>query len=98
MITKCANPLCSQPFRVFRGGKLFTVDVGSNTKLSDSSTTERVPRKLEHFWLCKHCASTMTLVVQPGKSPTVVSIGKELQFTGELSLPSHGASQVKGTL
>ena len=82
MITKCANPVCSQPFLYFRGGKLFIVDVGSNPQSADPSTTDRGPRKLEHFWLCEHCAPTMTVVVGPGKAPIVISTREELQSTG----------------
>lgn len=79
MITKCANPECSQPFRVFRGGKLFIVEVGLNRQSANPNSTGRAQRKLEHFWLCKQCATTMTLVVEQGRTPAVMSTCEELR-------------------
>jgi hypothetical protein len=70
MITNCANEMCSQPFRFFRGGKLFIQE--SNTPLADPSAADGMPSTLEHFWLCEHCAETMTLVVGQGKTPRVI--------------------------
>jgi len=67
MITKCANELCGEPFLFFRGGKLFIVDVRSNPQPGNPSTADQAPQKLEHFWLCEHCAATMTLVVGQGR-------------------------------
>jgi hypothetical protein len=83
MITKCANQSCGQPFRYFRGGRLFIVDVGLNAQSIDSSTTDRAPLKLEHFWLCELCAETMTMVVGQDRTATVISTREELPSAGE---------------
>ena len=72
MITKCANFGCREPFRYFRGGKLFIVDSRSNRPANDLDTIP--PHQLEHFWLCERCSATMTLVVEAGHTPIVVSM------------------------
>jgi len=41
MIAKCADPERSQPFRVFRGGKLFIMDVDSSIWIRIASQCER---------------------------------------------------------
>src|SRR5271157_118805 len=84
MITKCANQRCGQPFLYFRGGKLFIVDARSNLQPGNSSTPDQAPQKLEHFWLCEHCAATMTLVVGQGKTPRVILTAcEDRQSTGK---------------
>ena len=40
MIAKCADPERSQPFRVFRGGKLFIMDVDSSIWIRIASQCE----------------------------------------------------------
>lgn len=57
MVSKCANPGCPAPFHYLREGKVFRIQVE--------------PARVEHFWLCGPCASTMTLVVENGKVVTV---------------------------
>jgi len=76
MVSKCANPNCSTPFHYFREGKIFRVELdGSGTvrPTGPQLVTEsgKVPR-LEHFWLCGNCASTMTLVLRQGKGVAAV--------------------------
>lgn len=53
MLAKCANPLCSLPFRYLEAGRLFRVESDS----SSSSCTEQP----EYFWLCRTCSTSMTL-------------------------------------
>ena len=94
MITKCANQMCGQPFLFFRGGKLFIVDVHSNPQPGNPSTKDQAPQKLEHFWLCEHCAATMTLVVGKGKTPRIIlTTCENLQLSGKrLPRRPHGAA------
>jgi len=72
MITQCANQLCSQPFRYFRGGKLFIVDVAPNARSANPSSQNRAPLRLEHLWLCERCAATMTIVIGQDRTSTVI--------------------------
>jgi hypothetical protein len=53
MLAKCANPLCSAPFRYLESGGLFRLE----SDPLDSSDT-RTP---EYFWLCRSCSAKMTL-------------------------------------
>src|SRR5271157_4259546 len=86
MITKCANERCGQPFLFFRGGKLFIVDGRSDAQTGDGTNPDRALHKVEHFWLCEHCAATMTLVVGQGSAPRVILTTREdRQSTGERS-------------
>jgi hypothetical protein len=97
MITKCANQSCSQPFRYFRGGKLFIVDVGSNGQSAGANATDRTPLKLEHFWLCELCSATMTLVLGQDRTATVIATREEVQ-SAEERRPGQpgGAALLKG--
>jgi hypothetical protein len=49
MVTKCANPDCSTPFRYFRSGKLFVLrEAGQG-------------RKIDYYWLCDKCSQILTV-------------------------------------
>jgi hypothetical protein len=74
MVSKCANPNCSTPFHYFREGKIFQVEVdgsgGARPTGPQLVTTSRKAPRLEHFWLCGPCSSTMTLVLDRSKGVT----------------------------
>ena len=100
MITNCANPKCGQPFLYLRpGARLFIVDVPSNPQGSPG-TADQGPRKLEHFWLCEHCAATMTLVLAQGSTPCVIATTCEDPPLSGNRLPrqAHGTAPVKARL
>jgi hypothetical protein len=54
MVAKCSNPSCSVSFRSLKEGRLFRLENDPAFRSSESS-------RLEYFWLCDHCSSTMTL-------------------------------------
>ena len=62
MLSKCANPACLARFRYLHQGRVFNIEMG--TSPSDSYNSHL--RKIEHFWLCEHCAQTYMLVVENG--------------------------------
>ena len=66
MVSKCANPDCSVPFRYFHQGKLFRVETSTGLERRRAMGQDDEPRKpirrLEFFWLCGDCSSRMTLV------------------------------------
>ena len=66
MIAKCANPDCSTPFLYLREGKVFRMEFDSPLKPGSQPA-----RKIEHFWLCGPCSTTLTLVVNQAKVETV---------------------------
>jgi len=60
MLSKCANPACSQPFRYLRDGKLFeiTTKLGSEAAVDD----RKLSCRLELFWLCGECCTKLTMI------------------------------------
>ena len=56
MLSKCANPSCSTPFRYLREGQLFRFQ-------SDRSNT-----RTEFFWLCSGCSETYKVTQRDHKS------------------------------
>lgn len=58
MLTKCANPECSESnFRYLHQGKLF-VDLSGKTQL-------------RYQWLCPECCRTLTVVLQGDKTAVI---------------------------
>lgn len=60
MVSKCANPSCSAPFRYLHQGRIFAVRPHS----PDRGNVSRAV--VERYWLCDTCAKTMTLVLRNG--------------------------------
>ncbi len=66
MLSKCANPGCSNRFLYLHQGKVFLFDAESMADSVFLPELKKPARRLEHFWLCKDCASKMTLAFRPG--------------------------------
>ena len=70
MLSKCANPGCSNLFRYLHEGRLFRMETEIQREGSSSLTCrpdgKKSIRRMEFFWLCDNCASTMTLVYEKG--------------------------------
>lgn len=60
MLSKCLNPACSTPFRYFRNGKIF------NLEMPSSSGSQGNDRRREFFWLCGPCSITMRVTLRNG--------------------------------
>jgi len=78
MLSKCANPACSTPFRYLRDGKLFEIDSTRQTeaKVEDKKTM----RKVEFFWLCGDCSTELTVIDDHQKGVIIVPIQQATQF------------------
>jgi hypothetical protein len=81
MLAKCANPACTAPFLYLREGKLYQIEVGTDTSANrsikqnpDDRPVEdrKLARRLEFFWLCGRCARQMTLAFDRGRGVVVV--------------------------
>jgi hypothetical protein len=84
MLSKCANPHCSVPFRRLNEGKLFCLE-------SDQRNSQHKSNRVEYFWLCRSCSLTMTLrfdadgtvAATPLQAPpaqrsaTIIDLGRE---------------------
>jgi hypothetical protein len=79
MLSKCANPECSEILRYLHQGKIFCL---APTPEIETLSAEPSPQLHERFWLCDQCSKKLTLVwagtevklvpiaVQPGTPPT----------------------------
>lgn len=61
MLSKCANPACSTPFRYLREGKLFEIEFGVGSEYS-AYGAKKPSRRVEFFWLCGQCSAEFTVV------------------------------------
>jgi hypothetical protein len=62
MLAKCANPSCSTPLVYLREGKIFMVESPQQSGPALVATAGPKPQnRVEHFWLCGPCSSSMTL-------------------------------------
>jgi hypothetical protein len=58
MLSKCANPECSEMFRYLHEGKIFYL---APTPEVTIATGMLHPELRERFWLCARCSKKMTL-------------------------------------
>ena len=75
MLSKCASPGCSTPFRYLHEGKLYLIDRNAASvgcKLSGDLRYARKSRGLEYFWLCSSCCSDLTIQVDDDHGVRVV--------------------------
>jgi hypothetical protein len=66
MVSKCANPACTAPFRFLHQGKVFRVETQPKSSPSLYDSPQKAARQVEFFWLCERCSSLMTLAVEKG--------------------------------
>jgi len=60
MLSKCANPGCTNPFRYLRDGKLF--EFQRTEEQTPESQSKKPVRRVEFFWLCGQCSTELTVV------------------------------------
>lgn len=59
MLSKCANPKCTETFRYLHAGKIFYL---APTPAIQIAMGMQNPELFERFWLCAQCSKEMTLV------------------------------------
>jgi len=64
MLSKCANPSCSNSFLYFHCGRLFRVERRTPVSVRDDGemSAKKTPQRIEYYWLCEVCSSELTLV------------------------------------
>ena len=67
MLSKCSGSACIARFLHLGEGRLFRLISASD------------PGRLEYFWLCDHCSSTITLRLAEEGSVVAVAIPKPIQ-------------------
>lgn len=88
MYAQCFNPSCGAALHSFSEGRLFQFEVVSiSVAASDDMTQafdEKPERQTSHFWLCGHCAETVTLILEPRRGLQVVPLGADPTSLGEI--------------
>jgi hypothetical protein len=82
MISKCANPQCSARFLYLHDGKLFRIERSSadvEFLMGVDPTLQLRTAKVEYFWLCAKCASSMTLIHCKGVGVTTHPVHRLLK-------------------
>jgi hypothetical protein len=77
MLSKCANPECTAPFHYLRDGKLFQIDTSAGIPHSAGPQLvdeAKLSHRIEYFWLCGNCSSSMTLAFHRGKGVVMVPL------------------------
>jgi hypothetical protein len=77
MLSKCANPVCSNTFLYLRQGKLFRLEVpvGDQTVPDGSVNAKTSPNgrlRDEYFWLCETCCPNFKVVREQGVGLKVI--------------------------
>lgn len=75
MLSKCANPACSNKFRYLYEGKLFLTDFPAGPTRGKSGADLPDSGKLgavDYVWLCSSCCREMTVCVDGQGKFTVV--------------------------
>lgn len=75
MVAKCANPNCCTPFLYLREGALFLFETNYNSEHPIESEGISIAckrsRRLENFWLCGDCSSSLVVRMIRGKVEVV---------------------------
>jgi hypothetical protein len=78
MLSKCANPNCTEPFLYLHRGKLFRWDTQAFPRnlpeFGVNPAAKKPPSRVEFFWLCAGCAAKMTLIYEKGAGVMVRTI------------------------
>ncbi len=77
MLHKCANPACSTRFRYLGRGKLFQIEMARFEEAAAAGASWRKRRPLhrvERYWLCDDCASSLTLTFERGCGVSAVPL------------------------
>lgn len=72
MLSKCANPTCSNVFHYFGEGTVFEIRSNEASPQPSSNAEGKTRNAIEHFWLCSVCSSTLTLAVNPERKLLVI--------------------------
>jgi hypothetical protein len=76
MLSKCANPNCSNTFRYLHEGKLYLIECGSATRNRSGSAKATRSRVPEYAWLCSSCCRH--LIIRIDKEFGVIVIRKSV--------------------
>ena len=97
MLSKCANPGCSATFLYLSRGKLFRWETGGGATgesqtMDNGQQAKSAGRRIEFFWLCEDCASSVTLIFEKGNGVVArpLLLAKAAAATSQRSVPFVG--------
>jgi len=70
MLSKCANPSCSNTFHYFSEGKVFEIRWETSPGATHNQGKNR--KHTEHYWLCSRCSSTLTIAMDSASNILVI--------------------------
>ena len=71
MLSKCANPSCSNEFHYFGEGKVFEIRWETSSGATHSPGKKK-SKLIEHYWLCSRCSSTLTIAMDSARNIQVI--------------------------
>ena len=78
MLHKCVNPACAVRFRNLGCGKLYQIESeyleAPAPGPSPSGRRVRTVRRVERYWLCDECASSLTLTFDQSRGVVTVPL------------------------
>lgn len=77
MLSKCANPECSEIFRYLHAGKIFCLAPTPDIQIAMGV---QHPALQERFWLCDRCSKEMTVVWGGTQARVVRVLAKVVAF------------------
>ena len=92
MLSKCANPECSEPFRFLHQGKLFYLAPAPGVPNADD---EFATLPHERFWLCDCCCRLMTMVWE-GAQAKLIPLPKPMATSVSWEEPRKQAANAGG--
>src|SRR5437764_8599545 len=99
MLARCVNEHCKRPLYSFSEGRLFQFEVVSiSIAASDEGSApfdEKRQRDTVHFWLCVHCVSTLSLVLEPARGLKLVSLNEQSADNSEQKVAREDIIQAK---
>lgn len=79
MVSKCANPSCSAPFRYLHQGRVFAFTSQSEREHhAGGSKSESKSTKTEYWWLCSECCAKFEVHFHGGHGTVVMPKSKRL--------------------
>jgi hypothetical protein len=61
MLSKCANPACSESFRYLHQGRIFSLLSGPGYSGVNAVWDHLLESQVERYWLCDSCSQSMTV-------------------------------------
>jgi hypothetical protein len=91
MLSKCANPVCTETFRYLHQGRIFHVSPSPAMQVA----AEAKGLIAERFWLCDDCSTKLT-VIWDGAQAKVVPL-PEKRKASKIALPNPDEASLRET-